>query len=94
MNSQGSEIEMASLGVGARSGNVVNVGEDGVEEGARITELGQFKDKTNNSNGFVYLIISIVGALRDSLIPAYMQVWIDPVESDSSGNLPVFSKTK
>lgn len=94
VSSQGSEIEMVSLGVGARSGNVVNVGEDGVEEGGRITELGQFKDKTNNSNGFVYSIISIIGALRDRLIPAYRQVWINPVESDRSGNLPEFSKTK
>lgn len=58
MSSQSSEIKVASLGIGARSGNVVNVGEDGVEEGSRVTELGQFEDKANNSNGIVYSSIS------------------------------------
>lgn len=61
VSSQGSEIEVASLGVGAGSGNVVNVGEDGVEEGGGITELRQFEDKANNSNGIVYSSISILG---------------------------------
>lgn len=60
VSSQGSEIEMASLSVGAGSRNVVNVGEDGVEEGGRITELGQLKDKANNSNGIGYSILVLL----------------------------------
>jgi hypothetical protein len=61
VGSQGSEIEVASLGVGARGSNVVNVGEDGVEEGGGLTELRQLEDKANNSNGIVYSTISILG---------------------------------
>jgi hypothetical protein len=65
VSSQGSEIEVASHGVGAGSGNVVNVGEDGVEDGGGITELRQFEDKANNSNGIVYSSISILGTYCD-----------------------------
>jgi hypothetical protein len=73
VSSKGSEVEMASLSVGARGGNVVNVGEDGVEEGGGVTKLGQFEDKANNSNGIVYSIISI-GTLWDKVLLAHMQV--------------------
>lgn len=34
VSSQGSEGQVASLGVSARSGNVIDVGEDGIEEGS------------------------------------------------------------
>lgn len=50
---QGSEVEVVGLGVGTRSGNVVNVSEDRVEERSGVTELGQLEDEANNSNGIV-----------------------------------------
>ena len=53
MSHQGSEIEVIGLGVGTRSGNVVNVGEDRVEERSGVAEIGQLEDEANNSKGLV-----------------------------------------
>jgi hypothetical protein len=50
---QGSEVEVIGLGVGTRSGNVVNVGEDRVEERSGVAEMGQLEDEANHSNGLV-----------------------------------------
>lgn len=50
MGSQGREIKGAGLGVSARSGNVVDVSEDRVEERSGVTELGKLKDESNDSS--------------------------------------------
>lgn len=57
---QGSEVEVVGPSVGTRSGNVVNVSEDRVEERSGVTELGQLEDEANNGNGFVCFIVSIL----------------------------------
>lgn len=46
-----SEIELAGLSVGTRSGNVVNVGKDRVKQGGGVTELGELEDEANDGDG-------------------------------------------
>jgi hypothetical protein len=80
VSSQGSEVEVAGLGVGARSGNVINVGENGVEETGGVAELGQFEDEGNNSNGTGYWIISISYVTETYILLDEAQVQVYHVE--------------
>lgn len=49
--SDASEVQGIGLGVSAGSGNVINVGEDGVKQRSRVAELGQLEDESNDCDG-------------------------------------------
>lgn len=50
VSSQGREVQVAGLSEGARGGNIIDVGENGIEERGGVTELGELENKADNGN--------------------------------------------
>jgi len=50
VGSQGREVKGAGLGVSTRSGNIVDMSEDRVEQGSGVTELGKLEDEADDSS--------------------------------------------